>query len=58
MNFQPAIIPPLLHVRLVACLSVDAQVNTERFSYLNIGNFHQEGGWPKDVDPTEKDQTQ
>ena len=33
------------------------QVNTERFTYLNIGTLHQEGGWPKDVDPTEKDQT-
>ena len=34
-----------------------AQVNTERFTYLNIGMLHQDGGWPKDVDPTEKDQT-
>eukprot|EP00965_Chrysotila_dentata_P216456 6189386-Pleurochrysis_carterae.AAC.1 len=32
-------------------------VNTERFTYLSVGMFHQEGGWPKDVDPTEKDQT-
>lgn len=34
------------------------QVNTERFTYLSVGMFHQEGGWPKDVDPTEKEQTQ
>ena len=34
------------------------QVNTERFSYLSIGMMHQDGGWPKEVDPTEKDQTQ
>mmetsp|Transcript_46296 Transcript_46296/g.76595 ORF Transcript_46296/g.76595 Transcript_46296/m.76595 type:complete len:571 (-) Transcript_46296:17-1729(-) len=33
------------------------EVNTERFTYVSVGMFHQEGGWPKDVDPTEKEQT-
>lgn len=33
------------------------QVNTERFKYTSVGMFHQEGGWPKDVDSTEKEQT-
>jgi len=32
-------------------------INTERFSYCDMTMFHSEGGWPKDVDPTEKDQT-
>jgi len=33
------------------------QVNTERFTYNSIGMFHKEGGWPKDIDPTEKEHT-
>jgi hypothetical protein len=33
------------------------QVNTERFTYNSIGMFHMEGGWPKDIDATEKEQT-
>jgi len=49
--------PSILDVQAIAEMS-EHEVNTERFSYLNIGNFHQEGGWPKDVDATEKDQTQ
>jgi len=32
-------------------------VNTERFTYIPHGMLHTEGGWPKDVDYTEKDQT-
>merc|ERR1719183_2752926 len=32
-------------------------VNTERFNYIPHGMLHSEGGWPKDVDYTEKDQT-
>jgi dynein intermediate chain 2 len=32
-------------------------VNTERFNYIPHGMLHTEGGWPKDVDYTEKDQT-
>mmetsp|Transcript_65783 Transcript_65783/g.173663 ORF Transcript_65783/g.173663 Transcript_65783/m.173663 type:complete len:566 (+) Transcript_65783:113-1810(+) len=49
--------PSFLDVQAIPEMS-EHEVNTERFSYLNIGNFHQEGGWPKDVDATEKDQTQ
>ena len=32
-------------------------MNTERVEYISVGMYHQEGGWPKDVDPTEKEQT-
>jgi dynein intermediate chain 2 len=32
-------------------------VNTESFKYIPLGMCHMEGGWPKDIDPTEKDQT-
>ena len=32
-------------------------MNTERFNYIPHGMLHTEGGWPKDVDATEKDQT-
>ncbi|KAL1522415.1 hypothetical protein AB1Y20_017405 [Prymnesium parvum] len=49
--------PSILDVQAIPEMS-EHEVNTERFSYLNIGNFHQEGGWPKDVDHTEKDQIQ
>jgi len=49
--------PSILDVQAIPEMS-EHEVNTERFSYLSIGNFHQEGGWPKDVDATEKDQTQ
>jgi dynein intermediate chain 2 len=30
------------------------EVNTERVSFKHTGLQHKEGGWPKDVDPTEK----
>jgi len=30
------------------------EVNTERVSFKSTGLQHKEGGWPKDVDPTEK----
>jgi len=33
------------------------QVNTERFNYIPRGMLHTDGGWPKEVDPTEKEQT-
>ena len=33
------------------------EVNTERFVHVNHGMLHTEGGWPKDIDPTEKEQT-
>ena len=34
------------------------QVNTETVMYKPQGMLHLEGGWPKEVDPTEKEQTQ
>ena len=37
--------------------SLVRQVNTESFKYIPLGMCHMEGGWPKDIDPTEKDQT-
>jgi len=33
------------------------EVNTESFKYIPLGMCHMEGGWPKDIDATEKDQT-
>ena len=33
------------------------QVNTERAEFLSQGMNHIEGGWPKDINPTENDQT-
>jgi len=33
------------------------EVNTESFTYTSVGMLHVEGGWPKDIDWTEKDQT-
>eukprot|EP00095_Tigriopus_kingsejongensis_P003856 maker-scaffold20_size707684-snap-gene-4.19 protein:Tk03856 transcript:maker-scaffold20_size707684-snap-gene-4.19-mRNA-1 annotation:"axonemal outer arm dynein intermediate chain 1" len=33
------------------------EVNTERAEYLSQGMNHAEGGWPKDINPTENDQT-
>jgi hypothetical protein len=31
------------------------EVNTERFVSSTRGMMHLEGGWPKDIDPTEPD---
>lgn len=33
------------------------QVNTERFETENRGMNHTEGGWPKDINPAEVEQT-
>jgi len=49
--------PSTLDVQAIPTMS-EHYVNTERFSYVSIGMYHQEGGWPKDIDPTEKEQTQ
>ena len=49
--------PTILDVQAIPELS-ETYVNTERFEYVNVGMLHLEGGWPKDVDSTEKDQTQ
>ena len=32
-------------------------IDPEHVEYQSHGMNHMEGGWPKDVDPTEKDQT-
>lgn len=32
-------------------------MNTERSEYTDAGMNHREGGWPKDVDPNEVEQT-
>ena len=37
--------------------SVLHQVNTERFEHETRGINHAEGGWPKDVNPQEMEQT-
>lgn len=34
-----------------------AQVNTERFETESRGMNHTEGGWPKDINPAEVEQT-
>ncbi|TRY68817.1 hypothetical protein TCAL_12894, partial [Tigriopus californicus] len=33
------------------------EINTERAEYLSQGMNHAEGGWPKDINPSENDQT-
>ena len=37
--------------------TVYVQVNTERAEFLSQGMNHVEGGWPKDINPAENDQT-
>ncbi|XP_072293377.1 dynein axonemal intermediate chain 2-like [Eucyclogobius newberryi] len=39
------------------CDMSEHQVNTERFETESTGVNHTEGGWPKDVDPNEIEQT-
>ena len=67
-----AVLPPLLASKTqdflqktsqnleVSCIPKQSEheVNTERVISKNMGVLHMEGGWPKDIDPTEKDQTQ
>lgn len=48
--------PTVLEIQAIPEMSFH-QVNTERFTYHSVGMLHLEGGWPKDVDPTEKEQT-
>ena len=48
--------PSVLDLQCKAELS-QAEVNTESFKYIPLGMSHMEGGWPKDIDCTEKDQT-
>ena len=50
-----------LHTTLSSCTASSRvwqwQVNTETVMYKPQGMLHLEGGWPKEVDPTEKEQT-
>lgn len=48
--------PTHLDVQAIPEMS-EHDVNTESFTYSSVGMLHVEGGWPKDVDWTEKDQT-
>ena len=34
---------------------ISSQVNTETIEFANSGMLHLEGGWPKDVVPTEEE---
>lgn len=49
--------PTILDIQAIPEMS-ETYVNTNTFVYVGQGMCHMEGGWPKDVDPTEKDQTQ
>ena len=49
--------PTILDIQAIPEMS-ETYVNTERFTYISQGMLHLEGGWPKDVDATEKEQTQ
>jgi len=48
--------PTVLDIQAKADMSL-TEVNTVSFKYIPLGMSHMEGGWPKDIDPTEKDQT-
>ena len=48
--------PTILEIQAKPELS-ENYVNTERFTYNPLGMMHVEGGWPKEIDYTEKDQT-
>jgi len=48
--------PTILDITAKPDMSVQ-EVNTESFKYIPLGMCHMEGGWPRDIDPTEKDQT-
>ena len=49
--------PTILDIQAIPEMS-ETFVNTETVTYKAQGMLHAEGGWPKDVDATEKDQTQ
>lgn len=38
-------------------IQYNTQANTESFVVMNRGVLHKEGGWPKDVDPTDVEHT-
>lgn len=48
--------PCITNVQVVPEMS-EHEANTEMVEYKNTGMFHIEGGWPKDIDPTEVEHT-
>jgi len=48
--------PTILELQAIPEMS-EHEVNTERFAYVTHGMLHTEGGWPKDIDYAEKEQT-
>ena len=48
--------PTILELQAIPEMS-EHEVNTERFVHVNHGMLHTEGGWPKDIDCAEKEQT-
>ena len=48
--------PAILELQAIPEMS-EHEVNTERFAYVTHGMLHTEGGWPKDIDCAEKEQT-
>jgi len=48
--------PAVLELQAIPEMS-EHEVNTERFAYVTHGMLHTEGGWPKDIDCAEKEQT-
>mmetsp|Transcript_3157 Transcript_3157/g.6112 ORF Transcript_3157/g.6112 Transcript_3157/m.6112 type:complete len:559 (-) Transcript_3157:222-1898(-) len=48
--------PATVNIQCVASMS-EHEVNTETVEYSKTGINHIEGGWPKDVDPSEPEQT-
>ena len=60
----PLIFPPCLSYRNPVHRSIQVsadcsvhEINTFRAEYLSQGMNHFEGGWPKDINPAENDQT-
>jgi len=49
--------PTVLDIQAISEMS-ESFVNTETVSYVSKGIMHFEGGWPKEVDATEKEQIQ
>ena len=48
--------PKVLEIEAIPQMS-EHSINTERQRFISSGMLHVEGGWPKDVDSTEKEQT-
>jgi len=48
--------PTVLNIQAIPSYS-ESEVNTLTQVYKNYGMLHTEGGWPKDIDPLEKEQT-